>query len=153
MKYWLMKCEPSVYSIDHLKNDGFSVWEGVRNYQARNFMRDEMKVGDLALFYHSNATPSGVAGICRVCKEAIPDYTAWDPKSQYFDARASVEKPIWMMVEVEFVEKFPRFVPLPEIRKTAGLDDMELLKTGSRLSIQPVTHKHFEIIKKLGHKT
>jgi predicted RNA-binding protein with PUA-like domain len=150
IQYWLMKTEEAVFSIDDLHRNGFTDWEGVRNFQARNFMRDEMRVGDLALFYHSNANPSGVAGICRVCRESHPDYTALDKKSPYFDPKATQEKPIWMMVEVEFVEKFPHFVSLHELRNHPQLRDLRILEKGSRLSITPVEKKHFEIIRTLG---
>lgn len=148
MSYWLMKSEPSVYSIDDLQKDGFSYWEGVRNYQARNFM-EEMRNGDLAIFYHSNGSPSGAAGICRICQEAIPDSTAWDPSSAYYDRRSSPEKPIWMMVEVEFVEKFPKLISLKDLRKIPELNSFKLLEKGSRLSVMPVEPQHFEIIRKL----
>lgn len=152
IKYWLMKTEPSVFSIDDLKRDGFSEWEGVRNFQARNYMRDEMQVGDLALFYHSNATPPGVAGVCRVCQAAHPDFTAWNKNSPYYDKKASPENPIWMMVEVEFVEKFSYFVSLSELRKHSQLKGLKILEKGSRLSITPVEKKHFELIRTLGHQ-
>lgn len=150
-RYWLMKSEPTVYSIDDLQHDGFTLWDGVRNYQARNYMRDEMEVGDLALFYHSNAFPSGVAGICRICKTGLPDLTAIDPKSPHYDKRSTKAKPIWSTVEVEYVEKFPYFVPLYELRESSNFEGLMLLEKGSRLSIIPVTYKHFEAIRTLGH--
>jgi predicted RNA-binding protein with PUA-like domain len=149
--YWLMKTEPSVFSIDDLKANSFSEWEGVRNFQARNFMRDGMKVGDLALFYHSNANPSGVAGICRIVEENHPDYTAWDTKSPYFDPKASPENPIWAMVKVEFVEKFPHFIPLAELKNYPQLKGLKILEKGSRLSITTVDKSHFEFISALGN--
>ena len=151
-KYWLMKSEPKAYSIDDLKRQKKTDWEGVRNYQARNFMRDDMKVGDLALFYHSNAKPTGVAGICRVTKTGIPDYTAWDPKSKYFDPKSAKAKPRWYMVQVEFIEKFPEILPLNELRQNEKLEGLKLLDKGSRLSILPVSAKHFTIIKKMAQK-
>lgn len=151
IRYWLMKSEPDVFSIDDLKREGFTDWEGVRNFQARNFMRDEMKVGDLALFYHSNASPPGVAGICRICRESHPDLTAQDKESPYFDPKASESKPIWMMVEVEFVEKFPHFVSLAELKKHPELKDLVVLRKGSRLSITPVEKSDFEFIQALGN--
>lgn len=144
-----MKSEPTVYSIDDLQREGFSDWEGVRNYQARNYMRDEMKEGDLAFFYHSNAMPSGIAGICRVCKEAHPDLTAFDPKSPYYDPKSKRESPKWMLVEVEFVEKFPQLITLQELKSIEALANFKLLQKGSRLSILPVTKKQFELIKSL----
>ena len=149
MRYWLIKSEPTTYSIDDLQRCKRDHWEGVRNYQARNFMRDEMKLGDLALFYHSNATPPGVVGIARVCKESHPDFTAWDPNSKYFDPKSSPENPRWMMVDVEFIEKFPRLVPLEELRSFPELKDMMLLQKGSRLSVQKVTESEFSFIKNL----
>lgn len=150
MKYWLMKSEPDVYSIDKLNKDKTTPWEGVRNYQARNFMMKEMQVGDLVLFYHSNAEPSGVAGIAKVSKLAFPDKTQFDKKSEYFDAKATKEKPIWFCVEVEFVEKFKTFISLAGLRENEKLSDMVVLQKGSRLSVQPVDKKHFDIVKKMG---
>jgi len=146
-KYWLMKSEPSVYSIDDLRRDGFTTWEGVRNYQARNFLRDEMKSGDLAFFYHSNASPPGIAGICRICKEAFPDSTAFNPDSTYYDPKSNLNNVKWYTVEVEFVEKFPHLVSLEELRSIEGLEDLLVLKKGSRLSVQPVSQRSFEIIR------
>ena len=131
-----MKSEPGVYSIDDLKRDEETSWEGVRNFQARNFMRDTMKVGDLALFYHSNAEPSGVAGIAKVCKEGYPE--------------PAKGKPLWVMVDLEFVEKFSHFVSLAEIKAHPKLKGMMVAKRGIRLSIQPVEESHFKIVRKLG---
>jgi predicted RNA-binding protein with PUA-like domain len=136
MNYWLMKSEPGTYSIDDLKRDGKTDWNGIRNYQARNFMRDRMEAGDLVLFYHSSAEPPGVAGIARVCREARPE----------------AKNSTWVMVEVAFVEKFPRIVSLEAIRGESRLKDMLVLKRGQRLSIQPVEKKHFDLIRKMGHK-
>jgi len=151
-QYWLIKSEPSVFSIDDLQQDGFSEWDGVRNYQARNYMRDNMKEGDLVLFYHSNGSPSGVAGICRICQKAHPDFTAWDKKSLYYDPKATPSNPIWMMVEVEFVEKFSHFVSLAELKKYSELQGLKILQKRSRLSITPVDKKDFEFIRSLGQK-
>ena len=142
IRYWLMKSEPDVYSIDDLQRDGKTPWTGVRNYQARNFMRDEMRVGDLVLFYHSNAEPPGVAGLGRVCSAAYPDFTARDHKSEYFDPKASDENPIWMLVEVAFVRKFKQVISLDELRADPRLRDMLVLKRGMRLSVQPVDAAH-----------
>jgi len=150
MKYWLMKSEPDVYSIDHLQKDKTTWWEGVRNYQARNFMMNEMQVGDEVLFYHSNAEPPGVAGLARVSKAAAPDKTQFDKKSEYHDPKATKEKPIWYCVEVEFVKKFKDFVSLNDLRENDKLKDMVVLQKGSRLSVQPVDKKHFELVKKMG---
>lgn len=146
MNYWLMKSEPDTFSIDDLKRQKKSDWEGVRNYQARNFMRDQMKVGDLAFFYHSNAKPSGVAGICKISKINIPDYTAWDPKSKYFDPKTDPDNPRWIMVQVEFVEKFPEVISLHELRKHKELKNLMILQKGSRLSITPVTNIEYQTI-------
>ncbi len=148
-KYWLMKSEPDVYSIDDLKRDGSTHWDGVRNYQARNFMRDEMKKGDEVLFYHSNANPPGVAGVAKIVKEGYPDHTAFDPKDPHHDPKSNQANPRWYMVDVEFVEKFGRLVPLATLGETAGLEDMVVNKR-SRLSVQPVRPEEFKIVKKLG---
>lgn len=149
MRYWLMKSEPGTYSIEDLRRDGRTHWDGVRNYQARNFMRDDMRVGDKVLFYHSNAKPPGVAGIAEVVCEAYPDHTARDPESRYFDPKASDEDPRWFMVDVAYVETFDHFVPLDTLRVTPGLEEMLVTKR-SRLSIQPVTEEEFQIVRRLG---
>lgn len=148
-KHWLMKTEPGCYSIDDLARDKETCWDGVRNYQARNFMR-EMKLADLVLYYYSNADPSAVAGIARVCRTAYPDHTALDKKEQHYDPKATKENPIWMMVDVAFVEKFAQPVSLEKLRSTKGLDGMLLLQRGQRLSVMPVDAKHFDIVCKLG---
>lgn len=146
MNYWLMKSEPDVFSIDDLKKKKKSGWDGVRNYQARNFMRDEMKLGDLVLFYHSNAVPPGVSGLAKVSKTSHPDPTQFDEKSEYYDPKATKEKPRWFMVEVEFVEKFDRLISLNELKETKGLENMPVVQKGSRLSINPVSASEFKII-------
>jgi predicted RNA-binding protein with PUA-like domain len=143
-RYWLMKTEPDVFSIQDLKRKGRSAWDGVRNYTARNFMKDEMTVGDLVLFYHSNATPPGIAGVSRVCSETYPDPTQFDPKSEYYDPKSKPEAPRWWLIDVEFVEELPTFLPLPLLRETAELDGMVLLRKGMRLSVQPVDKPHFQ---------
>ena len=140
---WLMKTEPSVYSIDDLARDGRTPWDGVRNYQARNFMRDSMGEGDRVLIYHSNTNPPGVAGLARVCSRPYPDPTAQDPDDPHFDPRSTPDKPIWFLVDVCFEEKFPRLVALSEMRADPALDGMALLKKGQRLSIMPVLPAHF----------
>lgn len=145
-----MKSEPDVFSIDHLRKKGKAPWDGVRNFQARNYMRDGMKMGDLILFYHSSVIPPGVAGVARVCREAFPDHTSWDQKSEYFDPRSSKEKPLWFMVEVEFMEKFPRLVSLDELKGNPRLQGMVAVKRGSRLSVQPVEPAHFDEILLMG---
>ena len=153
IKLWLMKSEPDVYSIDDLERDGTEPWEGVRNYQARNFMR-EMALGDLALFYHSNAKPPGVAGVCRISREAYPDATQFDEKSKYFDAKSKMEDPRWSMVDVAFVEKFDEAVSLQELKDDSALEGMLVTQKGSRLSVQPVAKKHFKrVLKMAGAKT
>ena len=146
---WLLKSEPGVYSIDDLRRDGRTFWEGVRNYQARNFIRDTMRPGDRVLFYHSNADPLGVAGLARVAGEAYPDETALDPEGAYYDPRASKADPRWYRMDVEFVEAFPAVVTLDTLRDTPGLEKMPLLNK-SRLSVQPVTDEEFETIVALG---
>lgn len=146
MKYWLMKSEPDVFSIDDLKTKKQSGWDGVRNYQARNFMRDEMKIGDYVLFYHSSCEIPGVAGLAKVCKESHPDPTQFDPKSDYYDEKATKDNPRWFMVAVEFVEKSKNYLPLSELKNMKGLEKLPLLQKGSRLSINPVSKEEFEII-------
>ena len=147
-KYWLMKSEPESYSIDDLQRDGSEPWDGVRNYQARNFMRD-MKVGDLALFYHSNAKPPGVAGVCRISKEAYPDPTQFDRKSRYYDPKSTKESPRWSLVDVSFVEKFDDEISLHVLKDTPQLDGMRVTQKGARLSVQPVDKKHFKHVLKM----
>ncbi len=142
-QYWLMKSEPHVYSIDDLESDGRTHWDGVRNYQARNFMRDEMKEGDRVLYYHSNTTPPGVVGVAEVVNEGYPDHTARDPDSDYYDEKATEDDPRWYMVDIEFVRKLPRKVPLAEIKDEETLDHMVLVNR-SRLSVQPVEEDEFE---------
>jgi predicted RNA-binding protein with PUA-like domain len=152
MKYWLMKCEPGAYMIDQLQRDGTTSWEGVRNYQARNFMRDEMKRGDRVLFYASNADPSGVTGLAQIAREAYPDRFATQKGHRYYDPKSTVGDPIWYMVDIGFVEKFPHIVPLETLKSTPGLEEMVVTKKGSRLSIQPVTRGEYDIVVKLGRK-
>jgi predicted RNA-binding protein with PUA-like domain len=141
-----MKSEPGSYSISDLKIDKTTKWDGVRNFQARNYMRDECQVGDIGLFYHSNAKPSGVAGLFRIIKTKIPDVTALDSASKYFDPKASVENPIWFLVEVKFMQQFDSIISIEQLRNTKGLENLRTLQKGSRLSITPVTEKEFKII-------
>lgn len=150
IKYWLMKSEPDVYSLGHLKKDKTTWWEGVRNYQARNFMMKDMALGDWVLFYHSNAEPSGIAGLAKVSALAQPDSTQFDKKSEYYDEKSTKEAPRWLCVQVEYFKEFKNFLSLDEIKKQKPLAGMGLLKKGNRLSIQPVTSAEFEFIKKLG---
>ena len=151
-RYWLMKVEPSAYSIDDLARDGSTSWEGVRNYQARNFIRDEMQVGDGVLFYASNADPSGVTGLAEIARAGYPDAFAWKKGHTYFDAASTPEKPLWYAVDIRFVERFPGIVSLETLKSTPGLEDMVVTKKGSRLSIQPVTKREFDIVTKLGRR-
>jgi predicted RNA-binding protein with PUA-like domain len=152
MKLWLMKSEPEVFSIDDLAREGTTGWEGVRNYQARNFLR-AMKVGDLALYYHSNAEPSGVAGVCRVVREAYPDPTQFDRESEYYDAASREDDPRWSRVDVGFVEKLPRLVELATLKAEPSLAAMLVVQKGQRLSVQPVDKKHFAKVLVLGGAT
>lgn len=152
MQYWLMKSEPSVYSIDDLARDGKTMWDGVRNYQARNFMRDSMQAGDLVFYYHSNAEPSGIAGVAKVAGKAYPDPTAFDKKDVHYDPKSKKESPSWYLVDLSFVKKFKRFLALDEIKKVSGLEGMLLLQKGSRLSVQPVSEKHWEILNERGNR-
>lgn len=151
LQYWLVKSEPDVFSVQDLANapGQTTCWDGVRNYQARNFMRDGMKLGDRVLFYHSNADPPCVAGVASVVREAYPDHTAWDKKGDHFDPKASPENPIWQMVDLKLEEIFPRPLSLDELRAIPALAGMELLRRGSRLSVQPVTKAEFAAIAKL----
>ena len=150
-KYWLMKSDPDEYSIEDLKKspNHTDSWDGVRNYQARNFMRDEMRIGDLVLFYHSVVNPS-VVGTAKVVKGGYPDDTAWDARSDHYDPKSTQEKPIWYMVDIKLESAFSRPVPLAELRKVPGLEGMMLLRKGSRLSVQPVSLEHFRIIVSMG---
>lgn len=152
MPYWLMKSEPDVFGIDHLKAEPKKTdhWDGIRNYQARNFMRDDMNKGDLAFFYHSNCKEPGIVGIMEIVREAYPDFTAFDANSKYFDARSDPDHPRWVMVDVRYKRKLKRVVTLRELKDNASkFGDFQLLKKGSRLSIMPVTKKQWDAILKL----
>jgi predicted RNA-binding protein with PUA-like domain len=149
MNYWLMKCEPSAFSIDDLKRDKTTSWEGVRNYQARNFMR-EMKKGDKVLFYASNADPSGVTGVAEVVREAYPDRFAMQQGHHYYDPKSTPDDPIWFMVDIGYVSTLAHIVPLEDLKQAPGLENMVVTKKGSRLSIQPVTKAEFDIVLKMG---
>lgn len=144
--YWLMKSEPHVYPFKQLVLDGFTHWDGVRNYQARNMMRDDMKKGDFVLFYHSNHKPPHVVGIARVCREGYPDFTAQDINSKYFDEKATPENPRWMMVDIEPVAELSKIIPLEDIRNNPECEGMLLIRKGQRLSVQPVDEQHFEAV-------
>jgi predicted RNA-binding protein with PUA-like domain len=149
-RFWLMKCEPGAYSIDDLERDGESSWEGVRNFQARNLLRDEVEVGDGVLFYASNAEPSGVTGIAEVARAGYPDPFAFKRGHKYYDPQSDPRQPTWYAVDIRFVEKFPGIVPLATLKATPGLADMRVVQKGSRLSVQPVTASEFEIVRQLG---
>ncbi|MEQ8288349.1 MAG: EVE domain-containing protein [Gammaproteobacteria bacterium] len=148
MKYWLMKSEPSEFSIDDLKNRPKKTepWDGVRNYQARNMMRDEMKKGDLVFFYHSNCEEPGIVGIMTVAKEGYPDHTAFDPDDKHFDPKSDPDNPRWFYVDVKYKRKLGRTITLTELREHKPLQKMKLLQKGNRLSIMPVSKKEWDYI-------
>lgn len=148
-RYWLMKSKPDVYSISDLEKDRSTFWDGVRNYQARNLMRDEMTVGDGVLYYHSNCKPPGIVGLARVHRKAHPDPTQFDESSRYFDESSDPDDPRWLGVEIEFVEAFGESLPLPTLRKTSALAGMALLQKGQRLSVQPVRASEWRTILKM----
>lgn len=150
MAYWLVKSEPGTYSIDSLARDGKTAWEGIRNYQARNNLR-KMAVGDLVLFYHSSAKPTGVAGVAKVVKTAYPDPAAFDSAHEYFDPKSKREEPTWFLVDLSFVEKLPRVVTIDEIKAHPKLKAMVLVKSG-RLSVQPVTAAEFKLIRQMAEQ-
>jgi predicted RNA-binding protein with PUA-like domain len=149
-RYWLMKCEPAAYTIDALARDGRTSWEGVRNYQARNFMRDDMRVGDGVLFYASNADPSGVTGLAEIARAAYPDAFAWRKGHKYFDAGSEKASPVWYMVDIAFVERFARTISLEQLKATKGLEQLMVTRKGSRLSVQPVAKAEYDIVAGLG---
>lgn len=153
IKYWLMKSEPSDYSFDDLKNEENQTaeWDGVRNYQARNLLRDEIKVGDRVLYYHSNSKPSGVVGTAIVVRDGYPDFTAWDPTAKHPDPKSTKDDPIWFMVDIKAEATFERIVSLKEIKNIPELSQMVLVKN-SRLSVQPVSQEEFDLILVLGNE-
>lgn len=148
MKYWLMKSEPDVFGIDDLKNAPGKIepWNGVRNYQARNMMRDDMKTGDLALFYHSTCKEPGIAGIMEIVRTGFPDSTAFDPDSEYFDPKSDPGKPRWYCVDVRYVRRLKRLITLAELKEHSELTGLPLLRRGNRLSIMPVSRQQWEYI-------
>lgn len=152
MNYWLFKSEPETFSIDHLikRPKQTEPWNGVRNYQARNMLRDDVKIGDKAFFYHSNCTPPGIVGTMEIVKAAYPDPTSWSIHSEYFDPKSTPENPRWFMVDVRFVKKFPRMITLDEIKSHPLLSNMIIARRGNRLSITPVTEKEWNVICELG---
>lgn len=147
-RYWLLKTEPDCFSIDDLQAapGRISSWDGVRNYQARNILRDDVKAGDEALFYHSSANPTGVAGLCTIVRAGYPDHTAWDPTSEHFDPKAGPNNPIWYMIDVKFKKKLREVLPLSALKHTPGLEQMMVVQRGSRLSVQPVTNEEWKIV-------
>ena len=149
-RYWLFKSEPTTYSFEDLVRDGQTEWDGVRNFQARNMLRDEMKAGDGVLFYYSSTKPQAVVGTAAIVKEGHPDDTAWDPKSAHPDLKSTRENPIWYVVDIAPVERFARSVTLEEMKQAPGLEKMMVIQRGARLSVQPVTEEEFEIVRKLG---
>ena len=149
-RHWLTKCEPSAYTILDLQRDVGTSWEGVRNYQARNFMRDDMRVGDAVLFYASNTTPSGVTGLARIARAGYPDHFAWKKDHKYFDPASTKEKPVWYMVDIAFVEAFAETIALETLKSTRGLEAMKVVQKGSRLSVQPVTKAEYNIVVRMG---
>ena len=149
MNYWLMKSEEEEYSIDDLKRDGKVAWFGVRNYQARNFMRDSMNINDFVFFYHSNGNPSGIVGVGKVTSLPYPDATQFDPTSPYYYPRASKEKPVWILVDISYIKKYRHMLTITKMRSIEKIATMSLLQKGSRLSITPVSEKDFIYIDKL----
>ena len=148
MHYWLMKSEPTAFSIDDLINSPkqTSHWDGVRNYQARNTMRDQMQVGDKAFFYHSSTNPPGIVGIMAIVKKAYPDFTAFDINDSHYDAGSKPENPRWFMVDVRFERKLKRLIPLEELKQLAALQNLPLVKKGTRLSIMPMNEKEWQAV-------
>ena len=151
ISYWLLKTEPDCFSIQDLKKQPkqMTFWDGVRNYQARNFMRDDFQVGDKVLFYHSNAKPPGIAGTAEVSRAGYPDFTAFDPKNDHYDPKSRQDEPTWFMVDIKLDSIFPELLSLDSLRTVKNLEGMELLRRGSRLSVQPVRKKEFDTILKL----
>jgi predicted RNA-binding protein with PUA-like domain len=150
-RYWLLKTEPGCFSYEDLlaSPKRTAYWDGVRNYQARNFLRDEMKRGDGVLFYYSNAEPSGIVGTAEVVREGYPDFTALDPKEEHFDPKSSEENPIWYMVDIRAGQKFKELLALGDLRHVPALEKMELLRKGSRLSVQPVRPEEWKTVLEL----
>jgi predicted RNA-binding protein with PUA-like domain len=146
MKYWLMKSEPDAYSIDDLKKVRTDTWDGIRNYQVRNMMRDEMKKGDLAFFYHSSCKEPGIAGIMKINRQAYPDFTAFDPKEKYYDPKSDPDNPRWFMVDVRFVRKLKHTITLSGLKQHSELADLPLVKRGNRLSVMQISQQHWDYI-------
>jgi predicted RNA-binding protein with PUA-like domain len=155
MKYWLMKSEPDAFGIDHLAKMPKQTehWDGIRNYQVRNMMRDDMKKGDEVLLYHSNCKEPGIVGLVKIVKEAYPDYTAFDPEQKYYDPKSDPDNPRWLMVDIQLIRKFKRIITLQELKTYKTLSEMLILRRGNRLSITPISKKHWDFILKLENKT
>ena len=146
MNYWLMKSEPDAFSLDDLEAVDSEPWDGVRNYQARNMMRDQMKVGDQVFFYHSNCKVPGIVGIAEVVREGYPDHTAFDPEAKYYDPKSDPDNPRWYMVDLRFVRRLKRTITLQELKEHPELADMPLVRKGNRLSVMPVTASDWAFI-------
>ena len=153
-RYWLMKSEPDVYGLEHLKAEKNQTceWDGVRNYQARNLLRDEIRKGDGVLFYHSRVDPPAVVAACTVVREGYPDPTQFDPKAKYHDPKSKPDDPRWFCVDIQLTREFAREVPLPELKETPGLEEMMVTRKGARLSVQPVTPEEWKIVTALGRR-
>lgn len=153
MRYWLMKSEPDEFNIDDLadRKNQIEPWSGVRNFQVRNWIRNEMQLGDLAFFYHSSCKVPGIVGIIKIISKAYPDPTAFDPHSDYYDPKSNPQKPIWYCVDVQFVKKFPHMITLDQLRQHPALHTIRVLEKGSRLSITPVTKKEWDVIIRLAN--
>lgn len=151
MRYWMLKCEPKTYNIEDLKKEPnqTTTWEGVRNYQARNMIRDEIKKGDLAFFYYSNAKVPGVAGVMEIVKEGYPDFTAWNPEHKYYDPVSTPDNPRWYQVDVKLRQTFPSIISLTDLRNVPQLADLWILRKGNRLSVTPVTENQWNVILKM----
>ena len=146
MQYWLMKSEPDTYSIDDLQSFGVDHWDGIRNYQVRNFFRDQMQVGEQAFFYHSNCKEPGIVGIMEIVSTAYPDHTAFDPSQKYFDSKSDPENPRWLMVDVHYIRHLDRMITLGELRQQKQITDMKLLQRGNRLSVLPLSKMEWQYI-------
>ena len=146
MQYWLMKSEPDTYSIDDLQSFGVDHWDGIRNYQVRNFFRDQMQVGDQAFFYHSNCKVPGIMGTMEIASKAYPDHTAFDPSEKYFDSKSDPENPRWLMVDVRYIRHLDQMITLSELRLQKQIADMKLLQRGNRLSVLPLSKKEWQYI-------
>jgi len=146
MQYWLMKSEPDTYSIDDLQSFEVDHWDGIRNYQVRNFFRDQMQVGDQAFFYHSNCKEPGIVGTMEIVSKAYPDHTAFDPSEKYFDSKSDPENPRWLMIDVRYIRHLDRMIMLAELRQQKQIADMKLLQRGNRLSVLPLSKMEWQYI-------